>query len=125
MNVKEAINRGLNFFAVAVLGIEGFQALFEAITENELIDKIDDLIVVGVAIRAIIWYIRGNNKTKRSFFPGVLLLVVLAAKIGAFFVEHDDAQAIGPDYGILSVIVLTIIIFSWQYYSVRKSNSDK
>lgn len=123
MSVKEAISRGLNFFAIAILAMEGFQSLLEAISENEWNDKADDIVFTIISIVGVVWYLKSRDKFKATFIPGTLLLLALFAKIGAFIIERDDDKAIGPDYGILIMILLTIIIFTWQFYFYKRLRS--
>lgn len=66
MNVRDAMNRGLNFFGVTVLAIDASLALFEIINENEWIDRIEDVGVSLLAVIGIVWYLVGRNRYGRN-----------------------------------------------------------
>jgi hypothetical protein len=121
MNVREAINRGINLLGVAVLGIDSSLALFEIFNETEWIDRLDDLVVLILAVIGIVWYLAGSNRYRRSPLPWVLLSLAWVMKvIGLFVIEHDDANAAGPDYGLIVTLLLGAIIVAWQYFRARR-----
>jgi hypothetical protein len=121
MNVREAINRSVNFFGVAFLAIESSIALFEIINEHEWVDRLDDLVVVGLAIAGIVWYLRGRNRYGHSAAPMLFLGLAWLAKLTPFLItEADDANAIGPDYGAMVTMLLGLIVLAWQYFSARR-----
>ncbi len=121
MNAREALNRGINFFGVAVLGIDATIGLFEIFNENEWIDRLDDLVVSGLAILGIVWYLVGRNRYQRNPLPLACLALAWILKMVAVFVtEHDDANAVGPDYGLIVTLALATIVFGWQYFRTQR-----
>jgi peptidoglycan/LPS O-acetylase OafA/YrhL len=107
-NMQEAINRGNNLFVIVFLAAIGISVVAEIIMETDLIDKVDDMIIVGLGIIGAVWYFR--NYTKRSYVPLILAILAFAAKIFAFIVELDDKAAVGDEFGILPALLLLIII---------------
>ncbi len=117
MSAREAINRGVNFLGVAILAIESSLALFEIVNETEWIDRLDDLVVAGLAIIGLVWYLAGSNRFRRSPLPWALLSLAWIMKmIGLFVIGRDDANAAGPDYGVIVTLLLGAIVVAWQYF---------
>ncbi len=121
MTVREAINRGVNLLGVAILSIESTLGLFEIFNETEWIDRLDDLVVVTLAVIGIVWYLAGSNRYQRSPLPWVLLGLAWVMKIiGLFVIERDDANAAGPDYGLIVTLLVGAIVVAWQYFRARR-----
>ncbi len=121
MNVREAVNRGVNLLGVALLAIESTLGLFEIFNETEWIDRLDDLVVVALAIIGIVWYLAGSNRYRRSPLPWVLLNLAWVMKmIGLFVIERDDANAAGPDYGLIVTLLVGAVVVAWQYFGARR-----
>ncbi len=121
MTVREAVNRGINLLGVAILGIESTLGLFEIFNETEWIDRLDDLVVVALAITGIVWYLAGSNRYRRSPLPWILLSLAWVMKmIGLFVIERDDANAAGPDYGLIVTLLVGAIVVVWQYLRARR-----
>ncbi len=121
MNVREAVSRGVNLLGVAILAIESTLGLFEIFNETEWIDRLDDLVVVALAIIGIVWYLAGNNRYRRSPLPWLLLSLAWVMKmIGLFVIERDDANAAGPDYGLIVTLLVGALVVAWQYFRARR-----
>ena len=121
MNVREAVNRGVNLLGVALLGIDSTLGVFEVFNETEWIDRLDDLVVFALAAIGIVWYLVGGNRYRRSPLPWVLLSLAWAMKmIGLFVIELDDANAAGPDYGLIVTLLLGAIVVAWQYFRAHR-----
>jgi hypothetical protein len=116
MSVPQAVNRGVNLLGVALLSIDASLALFEVINETEWIDRLDDLVVVALAVAAIVWYLAGSNRFTHSPLPVIFLgLAWIMKVIGLFVIERDDANAAGPDYGLIVTLLLATIVVAYQY----------
>jgi len=121
VNVREAINRSVNLLGVVILSIESTLGLFEVFNETEWIDRLDDLVVVALAIIGIVWYLAGSNRYRRSPLPWILLSLAWVMKmIGLFVIERDDANAAGPDYGLIITLLVGAIVVAWQYVRARR-----
>jgi di/tricarboxylate transporter len=120
VNVRDAVNRGVNFFGVTALAVESALGLFEVFNETEWIDRLDDLIIIVLAVVGIVWYNIRNNRFQRSLLPFVLLVVGWVIKMAAVFgIERDDSNAVGPDYGLIVTLALWAIVFGVQYVRAR------
>lgn len=121
MNTREAMNRGLNFFGVTVLAIDASLALFEIFNENEWIDRIEDVGVSLLAVVGIAWYLVGRNRYQRNPLPLICLgLAWMLKMIAVFGTEFDDANARGPDIGLIVTLGLATIVFGVQYIRTRR-----
>ncbi len=121
MNTREALNRGINFFGVAVLSIDASLALFEIFNEDEWIDRFDDLVVTGLSIIGIVWYLAGRNRYQRNPLPlGCLLLAWILKMVAVFVTERTDSNAVGPDIGLIVTLGLATIVFAWQYFRTQR-----
>ncbi len=125
MNTRDAMNRGLNFFGVALLSIDASLALFEIFNETEWIDRLDDMLVAVLSIIGIIWYLSGRNRYQRNPLPLVFLFLAWILKMVTVFVtERDDSNAVGPDYGLIITLGLATIVFAWQYFKTRRESAE-
>ncbi len=121
MNTRDAINRGINFFGITVLSIDASLALFEIFNETEWIDRADDILVTLLSIIGIVWYLIGGNRFRRNPLPLIFLFLAWILKIVTVFItERDDANAVGPDYGLIVTLGLATIVFAWQYFRTTR-----
>lgn len=118
MTLSQSINRGFNLLAVGVVGLAGFAFMAEIFLEHDWSDKIDDIALLAFGVIAIFWYLSKENRYKRSFAPVVLASLSLLAKIGAMVVESSDKEAVGDDFGGLTLFILAVVFIVYQY---RKS----
>lgn len=88
-------------------------SVYEIFIENEWVDKADDIIFAGLAIGAIILP-KLIKKSLPRYFSLIILSLALAVKIAAYFIENDDAKAIGLDYAIILLMALGIAINFWM-----------
>ncbi len=120
METRDAINRGLNFFGIAILSIDASLALFEIFNETEWIDRLDDIVVAGLSIIGIAWYLVGRHRYERNPLPLTFIFLAWILKmVAVFLTERDDSNAVGPDYGLIVTLGLATIVFAWQYFKTR------
>ena len=62
MKPKDLWNRVNNLLAVSIVGLAGFAFLPEMILEGEWRFKIDEGILLVLAVWAVVWYLKGDNK---------------------------------------------------------------
>ena len=94
--------------------------LVEIMMKTDLIDKLDDSIIFILAIIALVWYFKGNNKFRKSLFPFTIALLVFLVKICAFIIEFDDKAAVGDEFGLLIPLLLITIISLILYNKSKK-----
>jgi hypothetical protein len=112
------VNRGNNLVTVAFLATLGLGILVEAFREVEWIDKVDDILMVLLALWALVWYFQQDHRHARSYTPFFLVLAVLAVKIVALIIEFGDADAVGDEFGVLLPLI-AMTILTWVL--VRKA----
>ncbi len=119
LTVADAVNRGYNLLVTGVLGLAavGYGGL--AFAEADWPDKIDDagFIVVGAA--ALIWYLIGRNRFRRSAVPLVLAVLATAFQVLGLFLEHDDTAAVGDNIGGILHFGVLLILVAVQYAVTR------
>ena len=120
LTTQQAVNRGFNLLATSVASLAGFAFLPEAFFENDFPDKIDDILLFVIALVAMFWYNHSQNRYVRSFVPVLLVIAALVVKIIGIIIEHDDAQAVGDDFGGLILFVLATGLVVYQYIKSRK-----
>ena len=115
MNIQESINRGFNLLATSIVGIAGFAFLPETIIEKDVPDKIDDTLLFILAVSAIYWYNKSNNRYVRSSLPVAFVVTGLIIKTIGLIIEHDDPEALGDDAGGLILFVLSTALIIRQF----------
>jgi hypothetical protein len=113
-SIKEAMNRGSNLLMVGFLGVLGVGVFAEIINEPDLIDKADDILVALLALAAVIWYFRSDDRYRYSWLPFSLVALALAIKVGSIFAEIDNAASVGDEFGIvpslLGLLIVSLVI---------------
>src|SRR5690348_14587954 len=116
LSTPQAVNRGFNMMAAALLGLSGLAFGSLIFEEADPIDKVDNLILVIVAIVTVVWYLAGTNRYRRTPIPVVLAGVAFLGQILAFGIEYGDPSALGDDIGGL-LLYLPMTIFLAIVYS--------
>lgn len=115
MTVTEILNRSYNLMIATVLFLIGLGMVPNAAGEHDGIDPIDDLGLFVVGLAAIMWYLAGRSRFRRSVIPLALTLLALVVQIGGVVLEAGDTSAFGDNAsGILMLVPLTIFAL-WQY----------
>ncbi len=118
MTVQEAVNRGLNFFAVAFLAIVGIPSTIHVLQiASGWAEWLDGIALGLIAIAAIGWYLQGQNRYQRSVVPLVFLSLALATQVAALLMQ---GAAGGPSFGVSVFMLLAIIVFGWEFFSARE-----
>jgi len=120
MKLQESINRGFNLLATSIVGLAGFAFLPEVFFEKDVPDKIDDFALFILAIVAIAWYNKKENRYARNSLPLVLIGIALVVKIAGLIIEMDDAEAVGDDFGGVLLLLLSFGLVWKQYKKTKK-----
>ena len=72
MMLQNAINRGYNLLACTTLALAGLAFGTVVFEESDLADKVDDFGFLLIGAVAVLWYLAGHNRLKRSLVPIVL-----------------------------------------------------
>jgi hypothetical protein len=119
MTVNEAIARGYNFLVVAVTGILGGTVITLLVAEDEWLHRLDEILILAIGVTAILWYLVGRNRVKRSLVPMILAFAALGAKILGLVLEIKDAADVGDDIGVAQFLLLFVIVATVAYVRSR------
>jgi succinate-acetate transporter protein len=112
--IQEAVNRGNNLMVIAFLNVLALGWVVEAIREDDLEDKFDDVALVLFAIIALVWFFRQANRYQASWVPFILLSLSFVVKIIGIVIEINDAEAVGDDIGVIipfaAMVILTLVL---------------
>ena len=120
MTVQESVNRTNNLLATSVIALAGFAFFPEFFIETEAANRLDEGLLLLLAVGAIIWYRRGQNRFKRSVAPIWFVGGALAIKILAVILEHSDKEDLGDDMGALVLFILATALVVWLYRQSAK-----
>jgi len=110
ITVQDATHRGINLLVLGLLSFTGIGLLAELIREAEFIDKLDDIVIILLAITAVIWYFTGRNRFKLTWIPFILYAISAVVKIGAVINEFSDKVAVGDDLGLVIPMVVMAVV---------------
>jgi hypothetical protein len=128
MDIKQSINRSFNLLGTSIVALSGFAFAPEIFLEKEWADRADDIGLLLLGIVAIFWYLKGENRFSRSIAPIVFIVIAFALKVAALMIEFDDLDAVGDDFGGLTLFVLAILLIAflyWQTKNLLAENSAK
>jgi hypothetical protein len=120
LTVRDAVNRGYNLLACAILALAGLGFGMVVFDEVDWIDRVDDIGLLVVGALAVIWYLVGRNRFKRSVTPIMLSVLALLAQIFGVIFEHDDPGAFGDNIGGMFMLVPLLILLIVLYIRNRQ-----
>jgi hypothetical protein len=118
-SVREEANKGANFFGTATFAILASSILYELPFADDWPHKTEDSIFGVIAAAAACWYLWGKHRYSRSLVPLWFLILGLATKVIGVGVRTGRPIPVGPDLGISVSLILTSIVFGWQFYATR------
>ena len=116
---REALNRGVNFFGVAVLALLAASLVHGLQMSPTWRARIDDIGLAAVTLAVVAWYLRGRNRYRRSLVPLAGLLLGVAIKLTGIRLTYGSLVAAGADFGVAFYLFLAALIYAWQYYRLR------
>jgi hypothetical protein len=120
MTLQNAVNRGYNLLACTTLALAGLAFGTVVFEESDLLDKVDDIGFLAIGAVAIIWYIFGHNRFKRSVVPIVLAGIAIIVQVVGLVVEKDDPASFGDNIGGIWLFVPLLVVLIVQFYINRK-----
>ena len=114
LSAKDFFVRGNNLAIITFICLIALGLVGELFIETEFIDKLDDMVIILIAVFAIIWFLSKANSYKVSYTPMVLAILVFLTKVAAFIIEFSDKDARGDEMGLLlplAVLVVLSIVF--------------
>ena len=121
MTVRDALNRGYNLVGTAIIAISGIAFFPEFFAEDEPAHKLDEGILLLLAIGSIAWYLIGKNKFSRTIVPILFTAAALVMKIVTLFaLESGDPADLGDELGAIILFVITLGLLIWQYVTISR-----
>ena len=120
MTLQNAINRGYNLLACTVLALAGLAFGTVVLEEADLLDKVDDIGFLVIGAVAVIWYLVGRNRFKRSVVPIVLTGTAIIIQIVGLVLEKDDPASFGDNIGGIWLFVPLFVFLIVQFYINRR-----
>ncbi len=117
MTLRESIHHGYNLMVTAVLFFSGiaFGVLSFSPTENDWLDRLDDIGLPLIGIACVVWFLIGRNRYQRTVIPLALAGLALVVQLLAIPLERDDPAAFGDNLGGLALYV-PFFVFALIYY---------
>jgi hypothetical protein len=120
MTTQDAINRGYNMLACTALFVVGLSFSPVASFEGDLSDKLDDIGLAVVGIVALIWYLVGRNRFKRSVVPLALSALAVAIQVLGMELEFGDSASFGDNIGGFLVTGSFFMVLLVQFLANRR-----
>ena len=120
MTLQNAINRGYNLLACTALALAGLAFGTVVFEEADLLDKVDDIGFLVIGAVAVIWYLFGHNRFKRSVVPIVLSGIAIIVQVVGLVLEKDDPAYFGDNIGGMWLFVPLLVVLVVQFYLNRR-----
>ena len=115
MTTEQALNRGFNLMLTAFLLLTGLAFASGGIRENDLTDKLDDLLLLAGGTVLLVWYLLGENRFQRSLIPVIVILLAVPLQIWGLLSEINDKEAVGNDIGGMFIYIPLALFALYQY----------
>jgi hypothetical protein len=120
VTVREALNRGINFFGVAALGLLATSLIHGLQLARNWSDRADDLALAAITLGVLGWYRAGRNRYRKSLVPLIGLLLGMAVKLAGIWLSYGSLVLAGADFGVAFYLLIAALIYAWQYYHLQK-----
>lgn len=120
MTLQNAINRGYNLLACTALALAGLAFGTVVFEEADLLDKVDDIGFLVIGAAAVIWYLVGRNRFKRSVVPIVLSGIAIIVQVVGLVLEKDDPASFGDNIGGIWLFVPLLAVLVVQFFLNRR-----
>jgi hypothetical protein len=117
MTVRDALNRGLNFFAVATLAILA-TTIVHRLSLPQWGHRGSEIAFGGMAAGAIVWYVTANHRYQRSLMPLMFVLLAALAKLIGIVATFGGLVAAGPDFGVMLLLLEVWVVGVWQFVAI-------
>jgi hypothetical protein len=120
ISVREATNRGNNMLMIGYLAITASAIIERLIGEDDMIDRIDEAVIILLAIAGLVWYFSRRNRYQHSFAPLALFIATFVVQAGGLMAEINDPAAAGDDYGLVIAYAVGLIVSIVVYARSRE-----
>ena len=116
--------RRVNALTVGILALLAIDLLPDLPDETELAHRADELVVMGLALLAVGWYVsRTAGRLGRSTTPLALGALALLAKAVAIAVEFKDKPDVQGDIAISAIGLPVLLGLAWLWVRTGRRNS--
>jgi len=120
ITVREATNRGNNMLMVGYMAITAAAIVERLIGEDDLVDRLDEAVIILLAIAGLVWYFSRRNRYQHSFAPLALFIATFVVQATGLAVEFSDPAAAGDDYGLVIAYLVGLIVSIVIYARARE-----
>ncbi len=122
MTLEESIHRAFNLMVTTVLFFGGIAFGLVALSpvENDWGDRLDDIGLLLIGLLAVVWYLTGRNRLRRSVMPVVLAGLAMVIQLLAIPLERDDPAAFGGNIGGLVMLIPFFVFVLISYLRVPR-----
>jgi hypothetical protein len=125
VTANQALNRGYNLMVGGILVLAGLAFGTVGFSETDLPDKLDDFGLLAVGVVALVWYLIGSNRFKRSLVPFALVVVALVVQVVGVYLEVDDKEAFGDNIGGMFLFLPSVVFTGYQYWRTGKLSATE
>jgi hypothetical protein len=116
MTNSNTVSRAYSLVITIFLFLIGLGMGLYALGEDEGVDRLDDFGLLAVGLIAVLCYLAGRYRFKRSVVPLGLTLLALAVQVLGVVLELGDRSAFG-DNAVGMVLLVPLTLFAlWQYF---------
>jgi hypothetical protein len=116
ITVREATNRGNNMLMIGYMAITAGAIVERLIGEDDLVDRLDEAVIILLAIAGLVWYFSRRNRYQHSFAPLALFIATFVVQAVGLGAELSDPAAAGDDYGLVIAyligLILSIVVYA-------------
>jgi hypothetical protein len=120
ITVREATHRGNNMLMVGYLAITAAAIVERLIGEDDLVDRLDEAVIILLAIAGLVWYFSRRNRYQHSFAPLALFIATFVVQATGLGLEISDPAAAGDDYGLVVAYLVGLIVSIVIYARARE-----
>jgi hypothetical protein len=121
MSMGEALNRGFNLLAAAMVAVSSFTFLPSIFLSSEpFFEKSDDILLAFLGLATIWWYGRHTNRFKRSTLPIVFAALGTGLKVFGYIIRGGTILFPTDTFGGIVLFALITGVITWQYYKTQQ-----
>ena len=120
ITVREATNRGNNMLMIGYLAITAAAIVERLIGEDDLVDRLDEAVILLLAIAGLVWYFSRRNRYQHSFAPLALFIGTFVVQAAGLAAELSDPAAAGDDFGLTIAYAIGLIVSIVIYVRSRE-----
>jgi hypothetical protein len=105
---------------IGYLAITASAIVERIIGEDDMVDRIDEAVIILLAIAGLVWYFSRRNRYQHSFAPLALFIAAFVVQAGGLMAEINDPAAAGDDYGLTIAFAVGLLVSIVIYARARE-----